>query len=311
MVLSWGCLAYRDDTRCHLCGAPTRASCPACGNGVCEQHALSAQLATARKTQLEALKRLARRVGGTDACAECAEKEAARGRGPAVTVFRAGNPIEAQMLVEALLEEGFDARALGTQNASLLGAGQHIFAQRIEVPQGQAEAASELLEALTTADANALTPISDEPTGDEPIGDEPIGDEPIGDGPAQEPPITDRDQQITLEPDGRAVLGSKPAPRRKSIALGAGLVFPGAAHAYAQRPLTAACLTATFVGGFVWLSQGAFAAGALTMGSAVLTDLTATLRTLNRPAQSKLDQLIRGLAYGAGASLIGAASLLF
>ena len=52
------------------------------------------------------------------------------------------------MIAETLLDEGLDARLLGTQNAALLGAGQCIFEQRIEVPETQAERALELIEAL-------------------------------------------------------------------------------------------------------------------------------------------------------------------
>lgn len=67
-----------------------------------------------------------------------------------VTVHKTNDPIEAEMLEELLRDSGIDVRLLGTRNAALLGAAQHIMNLRLEVPAEQAERAKELLKAYTT-----------------------------------------------------------------------------------------------------------------------------------------------------------------
>jgi len=53
------------------------------------------------------------------------------------------------MLEEMLRESGIDVRLLGTRNAALLGAAQHIMKLRLEVPAEQEEEARELLKVCT------------------------------------------------------------------------------------------------------------------------------------------------------------------
>ncbi len=158
--LRWGTLdsmAYRGPERCHLCGEQAEVACPSCGNGVCNAHSLTGRLAAPARVPaalLARLERAAKRLGGPEVCERCLERDNAEA-GPPVVLHRAGDPIEVEMLVEALQDSGFDARALGTRNASLLGAGQHIFDQRIEVPEGQAEAAREMIGELLSGDGAA------------------------------------------------------------------------------------------------------------------------------------------------------------
>jgi hypothetical protein len=66
-----------------------------------------------------------------------------------VTVHKTSDPVEAEMLEELLRDGGLDVRLLGTRNAALLGAAQHIMSLRLEVPAEQQEQAQELLKAYT------------------------------------------------------------------------------------------------------------------------------------------------------------------
>ncbi len=146
-------MAYRDDGQCHLCGAETHRSCPQCGRGVCADHAVSSWLEElvadgAGADERAAAERVTKRLGGTDACDTCLEQEILGTRSPAAVIYRSGDPMQAQMIAESLLEAGFDARLLGTRNAALLGVGQMLFEQRIEVPEAQAEAAAALVSSL-------------------------------------------------------------------------------------------------------------------------------------------------------------------
>jgi hypothetical protein len=181
-------MAYRGPDRCHVCGEKAEAACPSCGNGVCNAHTLTGRLAERDRTPaglLAHLERAAKRLGGPEVCQPCLDRDHAEA-GPPVTVHRAGDPIEAEMLVEALQDAGYDARALGTRNASLLGAGQHIFDQRVEVPEGQAEGAQELIaELLSGEGADAAEAQWDaQPDDDDDDGDG-DGDRAAGSGEAR------------------------------------------------------------------------------------------------------------------------------
>jgi len=142
-------MAYRDDRKCHICGAETRLTCPGCQEAVCEAHTLTGQLEDADEQQREAAERLARRLGSADMCEACMASEADASRGRFVEVVRLTDPVTAEMVAQALLDAGLDARAIGsTSNAALLGAGQSIFEQRIEVPEAQAERAEAMAREL-------------------------------------------------------------------------------------------------------------------------------------------------------------------
>lgn len=234
-------MAYRDEQRCHLCGELTRVVCPRCENPVCAEHTLAGRLEGASAAKLAGAERLARRLGGLEACERCVELELEASQGPFVAIMRSGDPIQTQMVVEALLDEGFDARAIGTQNAALLGAGQHIFEQRVEVPEPQAEAALALL-----ADLEAGEPASPDPA--------------------------DPDTEEGDDGEGEDAATSA-APRRRGIAAGLAFVFPGASHYYAQHPWTGMLLTATFTSGVLTAGQGSLVAGTVMMVGSVLLDL--------------------------------------
>ena len=65
-----------------------------------------------------------------------------------VVVYEGSDPIEARMLTDVLIGEGIVARKIGTENAALLGAGQHIFKQTIEVRTTDAERARQIIDAV-------------------------------------------------------------------------------------------------------------------------------------------------------------------
>lgn len=226
--------------------------------------------------------RVAKRLGGPTVCESCLERELESSRGPAVTIHDAGDPIEAEMLVEALLDGGFDARAIGTRNASLLGAGQHIFAQRIEVPEAQAEEARELVAALLGG--GELVP------GIEGEADDDEGDD-------------DDDDD-----EARPAL----APRRRGVAFGLGLIFPGGSHYYTQQPLTGLLVTAAFFAGLFWgLSLGAGAATAACLATLVGADLVGGQLAIGARKRGAplgpVGQLLQGLVIVGIALLIAAA----
>lgn len=266
-------MPYRDERRCHICGATTRTTCPSCENAVCAEHTLAGRVeggSTRAKAEAE---RLARRVGGTDACTVCLERELEASQGPFVEILRSGDPIQTQMVVEALLEEGFDARALGTQNAALLGAGQHIFDQRIEVPEPQAEAALRVVQDLEAAEDLPPTDASAEDIDAE------DGDD-------------DDDEDADDAAQGRI-------PRRRGIAAGLAFIFPGASHYYARHPWIGMCFTVTFFSGLFFFAQGAaHSAAVLLLGTPAL-DLVAgqfAVSAYNRGAPRPiLIQLVQGV----------------
>jgi hypothetical protein len=73
-----------------------------------------------------------------------------------VTVYRTTDPIQADMLGALLRENGIAACVLGTRHGAAIGVGQHILALHIEVPQAQAGAATDFLEAFFESDGAAL-----------------------------------------------------------------------------------------------------------------------------------------------------------
>ena len=231
-------MAYRDQQMCHICGAETRLVCPCCQDAVCEEHTLAGQMEGAPTRQREEAERLARRLGSADACGHCVERELEQSRGPFVELLRSSDPIQTQMVLEALLEEGFDARTFGTQNAALLGAGQNIFEQRIEVPEPQAEAARELAEVLVMPQNQLPEQVEERAGGEEEM----------------------------------ALVEANPGPgvlslRRKGLAAGLAFIFPGGSHYYTGRPWTGMILTALFFSGLpLIMGQSAGMGAALLLG---------------------------------------------
>lgn len=264
-------MAYRDDQMCHLCGAETRLACPACQNPVCRGHTLASRVDGARAGEREAAGRLSRRLGGMEACDQCVERELAASSGPFVVISRLGDPIQSQMVVEALHEEGFDARAIGTQNAALLGAGENIFEQRIEVPEPQAEAASELVSCLMEG-----------PGGFE-------------DSEGDEPDAEDAE-------DAQGSTETSTSPRRRGIAAGLAFLFPGASHYYLHRPWTGALLSLAFFLGFAVAARGFPLPGAVALMAVPVMDIIGgqvTIAAVNRGEEaSALGQIGRGVLLG-------------
>lgn len=283
-------MPYRDDRRCHICGATTRTACPSCENAVCAEHTLAGRMEGSSKRARAAAERLARRVGGTEACTDCLEKELEASQGPFVEILRSGDPIQTQMVVEALLEEGFDARAIGTQNAALLGAGQHIFDQRIEVPEPQAEAAVRVVEDLEAALEQAPERAEEEQGQ--------VEGEEVDDG-------EDDDGEDDDAPAQRSL-------RRRGIAAGLAFIFPGASHYYARHPWTGMFFTMTFFAGLFFLAQGAARGAAVLLLGTPALDLIAgqfAVGAYNRGApRSALIQLVQGVVLG-GALLLAATLL--
>ncbi len=264
-------MAYRDDQKCHICGEETRLICPGCQDAVCEAHSLAARMQQASGQQLEAAERLARRLGSADMCAECMAEELATSSGPFVEVVRLTDPVTAEMLVAAMLERGLDARALGTHNAALLGAGDSIFEQRIEVPEAQAAEAEALArDLLETADLDGAAERED-------------------------------DEEEALAPAGPTGL----SPRRRGIAAGLCCIFPGGGHYYVRRPWTGAMLTALFLLSLVLLFGGAGRAGAAAFFGVPALDMAgsqAILDAVNRGERASLvSQLARGFMLVAAA----------
>lgn len=285
-------MAYRDEQRCHICGELTRTTCPRCQNPVCADHTLAGRAADGPARARADAERLARRLGGMEVCTSCLEREIAASQGPFVAILRTSDPIQTQMIVEALLDEGYDARAIGTQNAALLGAGQNIFEQRIEVPEPQAEAAGALAMALLEQETlEELAGSSDDAEADE-----------AGAAEADE----DADDEDADDEEGPAPL----SPRRRGIAAGLAFIFPGASHYYARHPWTGMFLTATFFAGLMLSAREPLRSTAVLLAGAPLLDLVAgqlAVGATNRGApRSTLFQLVQGAAMAAALGLLAA-----
>lgn len=120
-----------------------------------------------------------------------------------VTVHKTNDPIEAEMLEELLRDSGLDVRLLGTRNAALLGAAQHIMKLRLEVPAEQEEQAKELLKAYTA---------KGEPSGEQP--------------------------EVQVSADEEADWARHRERLSHVKAAGATVVIFGGSHMYARRPYT-------------------------------------------------------------------------
>ena len=277
-------MAYRDEQRCHLCGVGSTETCPSCGNGVCAAHTLAGLAAAA----LRPLRRRLERLGpllSAELCERCLEREQSRGSLAYIPIYRDSDPVQAQMLAEALADDGFAVRLIGSQNASLLGAGQHIFEQRIEVLEPQAEEAQSQIAALLgagealavdgAADAQAWSSEA-EGSGSEGEGEaEGSGDEEDG---AQRNEVA---RSLGLRLPVR--------PRARALAAGIAFVFPGAAHLYVGRAFVGLWMTTIFALG-AWRALAAMQPSALVpLVGAVLFDLVGAQLAIN-PANCGVPQ---------------------
>src|SRR5581483_5183158 len=140
------------------------------------------------------------------------------------TVFRTKDPVEGELVLGLLTQEGVDARLLGTRNAALIGVAANVFDLKIEVPREDADEAAEIIDAYVKGERA-------QPGGDDAGGEEAGGDE-AGD--------------------------DEPPRRRPLLAAGASLLVPGGGHFYARRIVTGLVIVLGHVGGFAALAQGAY-----------------------------------------------------
>jgi hypothetical protein len=205
-------------------------------------------------------------------------------------VHETTDPVEAEMLLDLLRQEGFDARLIGTRSAALIGASPAILPLRIEVPAEDAEEARACVKAVLDG-------------GQVEAGE---GGEDGADGEVEEPEV---------EREAASANGG-----RRSLLLAAGCTFvlPGGCHFYAGRPWSGAILAVGFVAalGFALLAAGerdATMLAALVMPALLACDLAAGLaavRATNRGVRSsRARQIARGvvLVLVAGALAAGGA----
>jgi len=166
-----------------------------------------------------------------------------------VRVHQTNDPIEGELVRDLLEQQEIDARLIGTTNAAILGAGQHIFKLRIEVPDSQEAEALEVLEAYRSSAGEAT---NDDATG---------GD----------------DETATSDSEAK---GDEDAPAKKRrppsriLAAGAACVVPGGCHFYLGRRYTAVVLLLAFLAGMILIfADEGVAVGALLMIGVVLSDI--------------------------------------
>ncbi len=180
-----------------------------------------------------------------------------------VTVFETRDPIELEAAESYLRAHGIDARALGTRNAPLIGAGQHIFGLRIEVAKADEAAAREALAALASGvEGVAAHDLPDELSA---------SDEP-------------------REPTRKTWVRAAPSA----------FILPGGAHLYAGRGWSALVIACFELASFVWLLSGRwepFVLGVFMLAGGILVDLVGGLRALRRPAPGVALQLAAPLPF--------------
>jgi hypothetical protein len=244
-------MAYRNEWKCYLCGKATRIACPLCGEGVCEAHTLKGQIELAAEARARLGDRLASRLGDSDTCTTCVKREFDLSMGPFVRIYTGHDAIEVEILVESLRDDGYNARALGTRDGALIGAAQHIFEQRIEVPEGQAKAAAELIHALLSGgDSRETKDGSERERPDEDARED------IELAAEDEVPEDLTDDEEEVDVSRKEGSDASAAPRkvrdRRSHALAAGVIviFPGLGHAYARSSWSAIPIAMTAILGF-------------------------------------------------------------
>src|SRR5581483_6120906 len=119
------------------------------------------------------------------------------------TVFRTKDPVEGELVLGLLTQEGVDARLLGTRNAALIGVAANVFDLKIEVPRENADKAAEIINAYIKSERTQ--PDSDDTNG-EADGDETSSDKTNGD-----------------ETNGNEAGDNKPPRRRPLLAASASL----------------------------------------------------------------------------------------
>ncbi|WP_428261097.1 hypothetical protein [Haliangium sp.] len=205
---------------------------------------------------------------------------------PFVIVHRSSDPFQADILGAILRDNGIAARVLGTRHGAAIGVGQHILELHIEVPQSQAGAATDFLEAYFEQDGEALLAeqmgLSDDDADE---GDDAAGPEQF------EAPGTG---------SGSAALAT--------------LILFGGSHAYTRRFVTAVCLAAgqayallaILLGASAPLIDGVAMAAALLAGDLIGGQLAARARRQGRVVAPWTQQLAVGALLVAGAGAVGA-----
>jgi hypothetical protein len=225
------------------------------------------------------------------------------------TVHRTSDRLEAEMVAEVLVQEGIDARLIGTTNAALIGVAPHVLRLRIEVPSDDAAEARELVAGLLAADAADAAAAAEAEA-------EAAATEAEA---AAAAPVAPAVSAAAAGSDGEAESAAT-TPRRRSpiLAGGAAFVLPGGGHIYARHPWSGLILAAGYVLTLIVMVAGArrhavVAACAFTFGALLLADLVAGQLAVRRANAGLLPtrprQLLRGvvlvcLAAGFGA-LVG------
>jgi hypothetical protein len=157
-----------------------------------------------------------------------------------VAVHRTSDPVELEMLVDVLGSAGIGCRVLGTASAALIGVGQHVIEQRIEVNEPDLEQAGQLVAAFLR----------------EPVGGDPYREpaDPAGVG----ADLSHDDEGADDEDDVADPCEDDPAvrPERPRSPFLAGLfVFTcfGGSHFYARRYYSGLVLACAQVASLLWL----------------------------------------------------------
>ncbi|ACY17845.1 DUF2007 domain-containing protein [Haliangium ochraceum] len=149
-----------------------------------------------------------------------------------VIVHRSSDPIQTDMLGALLRENGIAARVMGTRHGAAIGVGQNILQVHISVPQSQAGAATDFLEAFFEEDGAEL--IEQYIQHSDFAGDE-------DDDEARERAARWGDEDED-EDEADAPSRAAPAGSHNATAALASLLFLGGAHFYTRRPITGAML---------------------------------------------------------------------
>jgi hypothetical protein len=216
------------------------------------------------------------------------------------TVHTTFDRLEAEMVAEVLVQEGIDARLIGTTGAALIGVAPHILRLRIEVPCEAAAPAREIVAGLLAPDA--ATPEAEAAAESESAASPPA-EGALG-APAAPTPAD----------DGAADAPAGPPRRRPMLAAGAAFVLPGGSHVYARHPWSGLVLAVGYVATLAVMLAGGgrhavVASGVLTIVALLLADVVGgqlAVRRANRgPAPSRARQLGRGLVLVVVAAALG------
>lgn len=188
------------------------------------------------------------------------------------------------MLEELLRNEGMEPHLIGTRNAALIGAAEHIFDLRIEIPSEAAEAATELLNRVLNDFAGNIDAVDED-----------------------EKRIFEENEEEDDDSDKEDSIRKAPKRRRRIVAAGLPFVIPGGAHFYLGRYVIGILLCVYFGFGIYLLLNGHETPGVVFYAGTIACDLLFSQLVFPR-SENKMHiaaQLFIGLS--AGAILFGAA----